>query len=345
MLEVATNPESQPAQPNEAAVAETGSLVEDGIEFEVSHPDLAQPDQATEGEAMGDGEPPEAANPKTQDSGPATAGESAFAVLKYRGAEVPVPTREKMIELAQKGLDYQVKTTAIAPYLRQAQALNTLERTNPELARRVQAILASGQDLATQPPQPQPAAQPLDIIVKDPEGNPVKVPQQFVDAQIQILKSLGIDPQALGQAKAQPTGYDPDLAAVITERQVRRTEAEIKQAYGDAHDFRAAIPQIMQTMASMGIGKNDPRDNPNTWKSIYADLALRGITAPATVRTTPTAKTTMKESAAAANPSIQGGKSSKNQFLREAMNKALGSGDQKAIADAVGQMISHPELE
>jgi hypothetical protein len=225
-----------------------------------------------------------------------------FKVIKYKGREVAIDSEDKYHELASQGLDYTVKTQMLAPYLNDLKSLARL-RSTPEGAARLEAILR-GEEPGAIPGgqaggagrlpgqgggQPAPAKLP-EIYVRDPNGNvvygddgqPVKADPTFVHAVRDMLQAMGYDqPGQEGQGRGQAPGIPPELAPLVTERQVARVEAYVKQSF-NRDDFRSAIPAIQETMLARGIVPGDPRDNPDTWLNIYTHLALTGgIPAPA----------------------------------------------------------------
>jgi hypothetical protein len=206
-------------------------------------------------------------------------------VIKYKGREVAIESEEKYHELASQGLDYTVKTQMLAPYLNDLKALARL-RSTPEGAARLEAILRGEDPGASPGGQPAPAKLP-EIYVRDAMGNvvygedgqPVKADPTFVHAVRDMLQAMGYD-QA-GQGRGQAPGIPPELAPLVTERQVAQVDAYVKQNF-NRDDFRAAIPAIQEAMLARGITPGDPRDNPDTWLNIYTHLALTGgIPAPA----------------------------------------------------------------
>lgn len=235
-----------------------------------------------------------------QDPAASPAPAQPYKVIKYKGREVAIESEDKYHELASQGLDYTVKTQMLAPYLNDLKALARL-RSTPEGAARLEAILR-GEEPGTaggaaglagqRGGQPAPAKLP-EIYVRDAMGNvvygedgqPVKADPTFVHAVRDMLQAMGYDQPGqagqAGQGRGPAPGIPPELAPLVTERQVAQVDAYVKQNF-NRDDFRAAIPAIQEAMLARGITPGDPRDNPDTWLNIYTHLALTGgIPAPA----------------------------------------------------------------
>lgn len=292
-----------------------------------------------------------------------------FKVIKYKGREVAIDSEDRYHELASQGLDYTVKTQMLAPHMRDLQALARL-RSTPEGAARLEAILR-GEDPGTAGGavrlpgqgggQPAPAKLPeiyvrdgLGNVVYGEDGQPVKADPTFVHAVRDMLQAMGFDQAGqAGQGRGQAPGIPPELAPLVTERQVSQVEAYVKQSFG-REDFRAAIPAIQEAMLASGIAPGDPRDNPDTWLNIYTHLALTGgVPAPAGGQA--------NGGAGDPPPSIRRPNKSAakeaGQFPAHQMNQPPGHDLDKAIARAkehgrssdwqevVGLVVGHPALQ
>ena len=298
-----------------------------------------------------------------------------FKVIKYKGREVAIDSEDKYHELASQGLDYTVKTQMLAPHMRDLQALARL-RSTPEGAARLEAILR-GEDPGASQPQPagganrlpgqgggQPAPAKLpEIYVRDAMGNvvygddgqPVKVDPTFMHGVRDMLQALGLGQSQPGQAPGVPR----ELAPLVTERQVARVEAYVKQSFG-REDFRAAIPAIQEAMLTRGISPGDPRDNPDTWLNIYTHLALTGgIPAPAGGQASgenggaggqeapPPSVRRENKSAAKDAGQVPAGQfnQSPGRELDAAIARAKEHGRSQDWEKVVGLVITHPDLE
>jgi len=293
-----------------------------------------------------------------------------YKVIKYKGREVAIESEEKLNELVGQGFDYTVKTQMLAPYLNDLKALARL-RSTPEGAARLEAILR-GEDPGANPNgqtggagrPPDPAKLP-EIYVRDAMGNvvygddgqPVKADPTFVHAVRDMLQALGFDqPGQAGQGRSQAPGIPPELAPLVTERQVAQVEAYVRQNF-NRDDFRAAIPAIQQTMLASGITPGDPRDNPDTWLNIYTHLALTGgIPAPVGGQasggaggqgTPPPSVRRENKSAAKDAGRVPAGQynQSPGRELDAAIARAKEHGRLQDWEKVVGMVITHPDLE
>jgi hypothetical protein len=363
--EILTNPQEETAaNPGQGAddFSASGSQFKEGDLVRVAHPDFDQADdaavkadgdgagQSRDGAAMGEANEREAGEEaglerNQEDEARSEEGEPV-ATLTYRGQKVPVKSREQLMELASKGLDYTTKTQMAAPYVHLAQAMNALEARDPKKAQMVVDIL-SGQDgeSAQGAQNAQGADQPEHYFITDENGQKVPVDNTFVQALDTVLKARGITPEALQQQLNQR--QDPNQAAanqymsrLVTKEQVNEASSYVKNTFG-RDDFMQAIPLIQQEMAQAGITQGDPRDNPTTWVQVYQTLALSGRL-PQTQKAKPESKRELKQKA-------QSGKlanaSEKGKAWQEYAKKAIESGENQDFVRAVGARITHPDFE
>lgn len=368
---------AQATEPAPATPAEGGAQAEldisGGIDLvRVPHPDFAsEPEQAEtaqpeagqdasaqepEGQGGAQAEPAQENQEGQQDQdGQAEPGQDAapYMTLKHRGREIPVKNQDQVKALAQMGLDYSAKTHAIAPIVQRFPSL-IQAMSNPELASRLDAILGgkapdSGQALDNAEPQgaEQPGqAQPMTIT--DPNtGEPVPVDPGFLAVLDQWAKAKGIGTPRADETlirRLEALEATAPAPREVADRQVETVHQHVKATLG-FDDFKEAVPKIIENMAARGIGRGDPRDNPETWLSIYKDLRLTGQFT-GKRETTPKPKTDMhqtKVQAAGASPAPgtkQGGID-----WKAATKKAMDSGRTDDMVDAVAVRISHPDFD
>jgi hypothetical protein len=268
-----------------------------------------------------------------------------------------VKDEAELISLAQQGIDYTVKTQMLAPHLNDLRAIAAI-KADPAKAAQLQALL-SGQAMpqAGGAPGQQPAASKLPVIyvrdefgnvVRGQDGQPVQADPTFVHAIKDFVDALG-----LGKPAA-PAALPPELAGLVTQTQVGRVAAYVKETYG-REDFTSAIPMIQQAMVAQGITQGDPRDNPDTWLNIYNYMALTnrlpapGQAAPGAVPAPggqPKSQRANKSDikAAAQTPNLNNTRD-RGRDLDAAIKRAKEQGSSNAWQDAVGLIISHPDLE
>lgn len=318
------------AEPREGG---TGSDQPQGIGMvTVPHPDLDQP---------GGGEPTEPQTPEGPERDGAPPAEPV-TVLRYRGQEYPIESAEQLEQLASMGLDYAAKTQLAAPYVQFAKSMSELERTNPQAAEQVKALLQG-----KEPPTAQPAAgQAEPLYMQNPDGSLAPVPQEFVQLLDQYLERKGLT------GKNPAAADNPELdelrqavAPMVLNQRLEACQDYVKKTYG-RDDFQKAVPLIQQELAAMGVAAGDPRDNPQTWLGIYAQLALAGrldgIDPQTKIKDRPENKSGLKRGALPPG-STQTPKAPEG--WRAATEKALKTGSAKDLEAAIGLRISHPDLE
>lgn len=308
----------------------------------VPHPDFDEP---------GDGEPQAPQPPAGQDqtgadTGNAPAGDQPthYKTLTYRGQEYPIASEDQLKELASMGLDYAAKTQIAAPYVQFAKRMNALERTNPEQAEAVKAMLEG-----REPAQPGKAgaAPEQPIYMQTEDGSLVPVPQEFMSILDQYLERKGLTgkPDAGGQPNQELTELRQAVAPMVLQQRVDQCAAFVKQTYG-RDDFQQAIPMIQQELARQGIVEGDPRDNPQTWVGVYAQLALGGrldgINPQTKVKDQPANQSGLKRGALPPHGSPT---PKPPEGWKSATEKALKSGAARDFEQAIAERISHPELE
>ena len=368
-----TTPQAEPvpASPGDAGSQEDFS---GGIDLvRVPHPDFdpepgplgGQQNEGTQAEPAADpnqGEPtPQGAEQAQGGETPPDSGTEAepgqaqgqaaepYMKLKHRGREIAVDSVDKARALAQMGLDYSAKTHAIAPIVQRYPAL-IQALSNPDLAARVDAVL-NGQAIPGQDPGQAPQgqqAQPPAIMVTDPEtGQKVPVDQGFIEVLDQYFTAKGLGKPEPDQALMQRLEALEATAPApreVADRQVEAVSQHIKATLG-FDDFKEAVPMIIEDMAAQGIGRGDPRDNPQTWIDTYKNLRLTGRFT-GKRETTPKPKTDLhqtKVQAAGASPAPgtkQGGIDWKAMT-----KKAMETGQANDMVAAVSARISHPDFE
>lgn len=382
--EVTNGGDSQTAaQPNQAGAGGGDLASQIGPEtiVQVSHPDFEQsPENGAETQTPG--ETPAAtaqaqADPTGSDGqdgggqapqalqgleGQAAEGGEAkpYAVLNYRGQDVPVQTEEQMRNLAQQGFSYNVNMEMLAPHKATLQRIFALQN-DPEKAPILEALLTggempSGPAAAGTGQEPGQAGGGLpEIFVKDELGNvvrredgqPMKADATFMHGIVDTLKALGIDPAKLSQAgqenKAPAT--DTRIADIVSEREIASYSQYCSDTYGV--DFKAAVPKVQEAMSHMGIGHGDPRDTPKTWDGIVAHLVATGQLskadpAAAGGEARPENKSKLKEQAQVAQAS---NKQPGGFDRKAAIKKAQTTGTTESWAKVVGGLVSHPDLE
>ncbi|KIX13995.1 hypothetical protein [Dethiosulfatarculus sandiegensis] len=360
--EILTNPQGEKAaNPGQGAdeFSTSGSQFKEGDLVRVEHPDFDQADdaavkadgeaagQARDGAAMGESDEREtgdqAGSEQNREGDSGSEEGKPVATLTYRGQQVPIKSREQLIELASKGLDYTAKTQMAAPYVHLAQAMNVLEAKDPQKAQQVIDILSGREQSGAQ--KAQNANQAEQFFITDENGQKLPVDNTFIQALDTVLQARGLTPEALQQQLNQQ--QDPNQAAasqymsrLVTKEQVNEVSSYVKNTFG-RDDFMQAIPMIQQEMAQAGITQGDPRDNPTTWIQAYQNLALSGRL-PQTKMAKPESKRGLKQKA-------QSGKFSdaeaKAEAWQQASRQALKSGENQDFVRAVGARISHPDFE
>lgn len=385
--EVTNGGDSQTAaQPNQAGAGGGDLASQIGPEtiVQVSHPDFEQsPENGAETQTPGDtpaataqaqaaptgadgqdggGQAPQAPQAPQGPEGQAGEGGEAkpYAVLNYRGQDVPVQTEEQMRNLAQQGFSYNVNMEMLAPHKATLQRIFALQ-ADPEKAPILEALLTggempSGPAAAGTGQAPGQAGGGLpEIFVKDELGNvmrgedgqPMKADATFMHGIVDTLKALGIDPAKLSQAgqenKAPAT--DPRVASMVSEREIASYSQYCSDTYGV--DFKAAVPKVQEAMSHMGIGTGDPRDTPKTWDGIVAHLVATGQLskadpAAAGGEARPENKSKLKEQAQVAQAS---NKQPGGFDRKAAIAAAIKEGGGNAFVGVVGSLVSHPDLE
>ncbi len=302
-------------------------------------------------------------SPGKEDGGQEQAGQDGqpFMVLDYKGRKVPVKDHDELVRMAQQGFDYTVKTQMLAPHLNDLRTLANL-RANPTTAAQLEALLngqalpgtgpAGGQAAGGQAPAKLPEIYVRDQqgnIMRDEDGQPMKADPTFVYALRDYVEALGLD-------KPAQAAMSPELASLATQVQVGKVASYVKQTYG-RDDFTAAIPLIQHAMVSQGIRAGDPRDSPDTWVAIYSHLALTNQLPAAKApggdpnkdaggAEEPTSKRkNMSETKVAAKSATPDNTGQSGKALDEAIGRAKQHGSMANWSQAVGLVISHPDLE
>lgn len=104
---------------------------------------------------------------------PATEEKKPFRVLKVKGKDVPVSSEEEFIALAQKGLDYTQKTTAVADERRKIEAergqMGALVEKMDAILARIGEAKGEAKPPAERAAAPEPEKSPFEEFGLDPE--------------------------------------------------------------------------------------------------------------------------------------------------------------------------------